>query len=60
MSEGSDSDSRSDIPRKRKRGVINKSTYKPEIIKIARVKGLSYTNSRGQTVNPLKPKEDCR
>ncbi|KAJ8703698.1 hypothetical protein PYW08_016865 [Mythimna loreyi] len=60
MADSSDSSSYCDSPKKRKRGVFNKSAYKSEIIKHARVKGLKYTNSKGRTVNPLTPKEDCR
>lgn len=46
--------------RKKKRGVVNKSKYKSEIIKSARVKGKAYLNWKGQSIPAAKPGNDCK
>ncbi|XP_046666325.1 uncharacterized protein LOC124358073 [Homalodisca vitripennis] len=46
--------------RKRKKGVLNKSEYKAEIIKKARVSGSSYISWTGKEVPEITPGEDCK
>ncbi|XP_046674574.1 uncharacterized protein LOC124363368 [Homalodisca vitripennis] len=48
------------IKRKRKKGVLNKSEYKAEIIKKARVSGSSYISWTGKEVPEITPGEDCK
>lgn len=44
---------------KRRKGIINKSNYKKEVIKIARSQGKQYINSRGNVVPAKTTGPDC-
>lgn len=54
-----ESDDKSNAPKKqRKRGSVNKSNYKSEVIKKARLSGSAHTNYAGKGTE-RKPREDC-
>lgn len=44
----------------RKRGIVNNSIYKSEIIKKAGVSGSSYLNYAGKEISARKLGEDCK
>lgn len=44
---------------KRKKGVVNKSNYKNEKIKQARIHGKEYINIKGNLVNAKRTGPDC-
>lgn len=48
------------IQKKRKKGVNNKSEYKSEIIKKARVSGTAYTSYSGKPVPERRPGNNCK
>lgn len=52
-------DASCEIPVKRKIGVINRSKYKNEIIKKARLKGEAYANYMGMSIPALKHGDNC-
>lgn len=49
-----------EVIQKRKRGVRNTDLYKGNQIKVARVKGLEYTNYRGNIVKGRELGPPCR
>lgn len=61
MSESSGSQSDDNIlQRKRKKGILNTDSYKSNVVKRAKVKGIQHVNHVGKSLNARITGPDCR